>query len=158
DLFSQLGLAVGRDLPAEHDQVERSRVEPAGDVAEVVGRLDVVAELAQASRRVVENKLALADQQHAELGIVAAHLSSFAVVAFGGRPSASVTDGPILAHPMLAQPIYQIVGGPHKLLGSPLVPEQPARHRSGPSRIRDRPTWLISRTYARSHALLNDSF
>jgi MarR family transcriptional regulator, lower aerobic nicotinate degradation pathway regulator len=27
-----------------------------------------------------------------------------------------------------------------------------------PARIRDRPTWLISRTYARSHRLLNDGF
>jgi DNA-binding MarR family transcriptional regulator len=29
---------------------------------------------------------------------------------------------------------------------------------SAPSRIRDRPTWLISRAYARSHRLLNDGF
>jgi DNA-binding MarR family transcriptional regulator len=29
---------------------------------------------------------------------------------------------------------------------------------SAPSRIRDRPTWLISRAYARSHGLLNDGF
>jgi DNA-binding MarR family transcriptional regulator len=29
---------------------------------------------------------------------------------------------------------------------------------SAPSRIRDRPTWLISRTYARSHSLLNEGF
>jgi DNA-binding MarR family transcriptional regulator len=29
---------------------------------------------------------------------------------------------------------------------------------SAPSRIRDRPTWLISRTYSRSHGLLNDGF
>jgi DNA-binding MarR family transcriptional regulator len=27
-----------------------------------------------------------------------------------------------------------------------------------PARIRDRPTWLISRTYARSHRILNDAF
>jgi MarR family transcriptional regulator, lower aerobic nicotinate degradation pathway regulator len=38
------------------------------------------------------------------------------------------------------------------------VSEQPSRHGSAPSRIRDRPTWLISRNYARSHALLNDTF
>jgi DNA-binding MarR family transcriptional regulator len=38
------------------------------------------------------------------------------------------------------------------------VPEDPPRHASAPSRIRDRPTWLISRSYARSHGLLNDSF
>jgi DNA-binding MarR family transcriptional regulator len=29
---------------------------------------------------------------------------------------------------------------------------------SAPSRIRDRPTWLISRAYARSRGLLNDGF
>jgi MarR family transcriptional regulator, lower aerobic nicotinate degradation pathway regulator len=29
---------------------------------------------------------------------------------------------------------------------------------SAPSRIRDQPTWLISRAYARSHGLLNDGF
>lgn len=38
------------------------------------------------------------------------------------------------------------------------MPGKPPRHASAPSRIRDRPTWLISRTYARSHALLNDGF
>jgi DNA-binding MarR family transcriptional regulator len=38
------------------------------------------------------------------------------------------------------------------------VSEHPSRHGSAPSRIRDRPTWLISRNYARSHALLNDTF
>jgi DNA-binding MarR family transcriptional regulator len=38
------------------------------------------------------------------------------------------------------------------------VSEQPSRHGSAPSRIRDRPTWLISRNYTRSHALLNDTF
>jgi DNA-binding MarR family transcriptional regulator len=35
---------------------------------------------------------------------------------------------------------------------------QSPRHASAPSRIRDRPTWLISRAYARSHGLLNDGF
>jgi MarR family transcriptional regulator, lower aerobic nicotinate degradation pathway regulator len=35
---------------------------------------------------------------------------------------------------------------------------QPDRPGPAPSRIRDRPTWLISRTYARSHRLLNDGF
>ena len=39
----------------------------------------------------------------------------------------------------------------------PLPPPLPHRM-SAPSRIRDRPTWLISRTYARSHRLLNDGF
>lgn len=29
---------------------------------------------------------------------------------------------------------------------------------SAPSRIRDRPTWLISRAYGRAHALLTDGF
>jgi MarR family transcriptional regulator, lower aerobic nicotinate degradation pathway regulator len=38
------------------------------------------------------------------------------------------------------------------------VPEPPPHHMSAPSRIRDRPTWLISRAYARSHGLLNDGF
>jgi MarR family transcriptional regulator, lower aerobic nicotinate degradation pathway regulator len=38
------------------------------------------------------------------------------------------------------------------------VPEQRPPHVSAPSRIRDRPTWLISRTYGRSHGLLNDGF
>jgi MarR family transcriptional regulator, lower aerobic nicotinate degradation pathway regulator len=36
------------------------------------------------------------------------------------------------------------------------VPAQRPRPVSAPSRIRDRPTWLISRTYGRSHGLLND--
>src|SRR5258708_25873389 len=38
------------------------------------------------------------------------------------------------------------------------VPEQHHRHVSAPARIRDRPTWLISRAYGRSHGLLNDGF
>jgi MarR family transcriptional regulator, lower aerobic nicotinate degradation pathway regulator len=38
------------------------------------------------------------------------------------------------------------------------VPKQPSRSAPAPARIDDRPTWLISRTYARSHALLNDGF
>jgi MarR family transcriptional regulator, lower aerobic nicotinate degradation pathway regulator len=38
------------------------------------------------------------------------------------------------------------------------MPARARPHSSGPSRIRDRPTWLISRTYARSHRLLNDGF
>jgi DNA-binding MarR family transcriptional regulator len=29
---------------------------------------------------------------------------------------------------------------------------------TAPARVRDRPTWLISRTYARSHRILNDAF
>lgn len=36
--------------------------------------------------------------------------------------------------------------------------ERPPAHGPAPARIRDRPTWLISRTYARSHGLLNDGF
>src|SRR5260221_8999609 len=38
------------------------------------------------------------------------------------------------------------------------VPEQDHGDVSAPSRIRDRPTWLISRTYGRTHGLLNDGF
>lgn len=38
------------------------------------------------------------------------------------------------------------------------VPDQPPRHASAPARIRDLPTWLISRAYARSHGLLSDGF
>jgi DNA-binding MarR family transcriptional regulator len=38
------------------------------------------------------------------------------------------------------------------------VAEESHGHASAPSRLRDRPTWLISRTYARSHGLLNDGF
>jgi MarR family transcriptional regulator, lower aerobic nicotinate degradation pathway regulator len=38
------------------------------------------------------------------------------------------------------------------------VPEPSPHAASAPARIRDRPTWLISRTYARSHRLLNDGF
>jgi MarR family transcriptional regulator, lower aerobic nicotinate degradation pathway regulator len=44
------------------------------------------------------------------------------------------------------------------LLRSATVPERSPDRASAPSRIRDRPTWLISRTYARSHGLLNDGF
>jgi MarR family transcriptional regulator, lower aerobic nicotinate degradation pathway regulator len=32
------------------------------------------------------------------------------------------------------------------------------RQESAPARVRARPTWLISRAYARSHRLLNDGF
>ena len=35
---------------------------------------------------------------------------------------------------------------------------QPPRHASDLTRVRDRPTWLISRAYARSHGLLTDGF
>src|SRR5271155_2138252 len=38
------------------------------------------------------------------------------------------------------------------------MPGQPPRRASAPARIRDLPTWLISRAYARSHGLLNDGF
>lgn len=42
------------------------------------------------------------------------------------------------------------------------MPDRPARRALAPSvtpsRIEDRPTWLISRAYARSHGLLNDGF
>ena len=49
------------------------------------------------------------------------------------------------------------VGDTRKCYASP-VPEQRPRHASAPSRIRDRPTWLISRAYGRSRGLLNDGF
>ena len=38
------------------------------------------------------------------------------------------------------------------------MPEPSPHDATASSRIRDRPTWLISRTYARSHGLLNDGF
>jgi MarR family transcriptional regulator, lower aerobic nicotinate degradation pathway regulator len=38
------------------------------------------------------------------------------------------------------------------------VPEQPPAAATELSRIRDRATWLISRSYARSHRLLTDGF
>jgi MarR family transcriptional regulator, lower aerobic nicotinate degradation pathway regulator len=38
------------------------------------------------------------------------------------------------------------------------VHDQPSRQAPPPSRIQDRPTWLISRTYARSHKALTDGF
>src|SRR5260370_17063897 len=38
------------------------------------------------------------------------------------------------------------------------VHDQPCRQAPPPSRIQDRPTWLISRTYARSHKALTDGF
>jgi len=38
------------------------------------------------------------------------------------------------------------------------VPARPPRDASAPARIRDRPTWLISRAYARSHGLLSEGF
>jgi len=38
------------------------------------------------------------------------------------------------------------------------VPEKSHRTDVAPARIRDRPTWLISRAYARSAGLLNDGF
>ena len=38
------------------------------------------------------------------------------------------------------------------------MPEQPHRADVAPARIRDRPTWLISRAYTRSAGLLNDGF
>jgi MarR family transcriptional regulator, lower aerobic nicotinate degradation pathway regulator len=39
-----------------------------------------------------------------------------------------------------------------------LLPEQPSPQVPAPARIRERPTWLISRTYARAHALLTEGF
>jgi len=47
------------------------------------------------------------------------------------------------------------VGSTRKGYAGP-VPEQPPR--PAPARIRDRPTWLISQAYGRSHGLLNEGF
>jgi MarR family transcriptional regulator, lower aerobic nicotinate degradation pathway regulator len=55
-------------------------------------------------------------------------------------------------------PTYRNVGGTRKCCYARPVPEPSPHHVHGPARIRDRPTWLISRTYARSHRLLNDGF
>jgi len=38
------------------------------------------------------------------------------------------------------------------------VQDQPPPHEAALSRLRDRPTWLIGSTYARSRALLHDGF
>jgi hypothetical protein len=74
-------------LALEH-QVDLSDIEPAGDVAEeVAGRLGGVAELAQASGGVVEDPLALADQQDASLRVPACHVSSP-----GGSESGGLTE------------------------------------------------------------------
>jgi DNA-binding MarR family transcriptional regulator len=47
----------------------------------------------------------------------------------------------------------------HTIAGGSLAP-MPLEPGAGaaPARIRDRPTWLISRTYARSHRILNEAF
>ena len=57
----------------------------------------------------------------------------------------------------VGSPNINYVGAPRKYYAGP-VPEQRSPHESAPSRIRDRPTWLISRTYGRSHGLLNEGF
>jgi hypothetical protein len=80
DLLPQLFLAVRGYLSAEDDQVDLIHIEAAGDVAEVVGRLSLVVEAAEAGDRLVEDELALADQQHAPLGVVARHVSSLMLV------------------------------------------------------------------------------
>jgi MarR family transcriptional regulator, lower aerobic nicotinate degradation pathway regulator len=59
--------------------------------------------------------------------------------------------------PNVGFPNIANVGITNKCYARP-VAEPPPRHTSAPSRIRDRPTWLISRAYARSHGLLNDGF
>jgi hypothetical protein len=79
DLFSELSLEVRRDRSAEHDQVNFSRVEPCRHVGKVVGPFGLVAEVAEAGERVVEDELALADQQYALLGVVGCHVGSFPV-------------------------------------------------------------------------------
>lgn len=45
-----------------------------------------------------------------------------------------------------------------QVLGCDAVEEQQHVEQQAPSRIRDRPTWLIGRAYVRSHGLLNDGF
>jgi MarR family transcriptional regulator, lower aerobic nicotinate degradation pathway regulator len=50
---------------------------------------------------------------------------------------------------MLAYPTTGRLGG---------VPDRPPPHAPAPSRVRDRPTWLISRAYARSFGLLREGF
>jgi hypothetical protein len=64
-------------LSAEDDQVELFHVEPAGDVGEVVGRLGLVTQVAEAGDGSVEDELALADQQHPSPGVFGGHVSSF---------------------------------------------------------------------------------
>ncbi len=71
---------------------------------------------------------------------------------------AAVDTACMLVLPMLALPtLYMLEAPTSGRLGS-AVPNPPPRDVPAPSRIRDRPTWLISRTYARSHGLLNDGF
>jgi hypothetical protein len=67
DLVTELGFAISGHLSAEHDQVERSCVEAANDVGEVVRRLGLVAKAAKTRDGAVENDLTLADQEHAPL-------------------------------------------------------------------------------------------
>jgi hypothetical protein len=76
DLFFELSLAVRGDLPAEHDQVNVLHIESGADIREVIGRRGFVAEGAEAGEGVVEDELALADQQYAPLGGIAPHISS----------------------------------------------------------------------------------
>ena len=82
-ISSELSLAVWGDLSAEDDQVDLFHIEPAGDVGEVVGRLSLVTEVAEAGNRLVEDELALADQQHAALGVVGCHVSSVGQINVG---------------------------------------------------------------------------
>ena len=85
------------DLSAEHNQVDRSYVEPACDVAEVVGRLGCVAEVSEAGEGVVEDELALADQQHAPLCVVGCHVSAFLVLGLmGGQVGVQRAGAPSL--------------------------------------------------------------
>jgi hypothetical protein len=54
-------------------------------VGEVVGRLSLLTEVAQAGDRVVEDELALANQQRAPLGVVGCHVSSSVFLGLGAR-------------------------------------------------------------------------
>jgi hypothetical protein len=57
-------------------------IEAAGDVGEVVGRFGLVTEVAEARDRFVEDELALADQEHAALGVIGCHVSFLSVLAY----------------------------------------------------------------------------
>ena len=91
DLLSQLTFPVRGDLSAEDDQVDLFHIEPAADVGEVVGRLGLVTEVAEAGDRIVEDALALSNQKHAALGFVRCHVSSF--VSLGGGRAGARSEG-----------------------------------------------------------------
>jgi hypothetical protein len=67
-------------------------IEAAGDVGEVVGRFGLVTEVAEARDRFVEDELALADQEHAALGVIGWCPSRRRTTSMG--PHGSGTDRP----------------------------------------------------------------